>query len=329
MTKRYTPEAKLELNRLFIRDFLDGLTVAEIAEKHNVSSASIYRWKREQNQNIKQLGVFTNFDIDIEEALFVIDQHQTVEPWVLRDALFRIAVWIRWPSEPHNQRAMLITCASNYLRQRKLSTNLHNLEKDELKFLYKYVDLDFLGSIATPYAPFFEFFNIQTYGKSRYTDLDFFASVTRYLLSPRASGGLHKKSVSLDKLHHLIEREVFGPSWVMSKRTFQAIWSARAVTFPFLYVERFAKLDQNIDWGFEPEALEFSKDFDFIVANAEHVKQYLARCRWTIEALQSRLHPLSAQHIQFPHFPAGIQAVPPKVRPYDVTEIAKLEAAGG
>lgn len=329
MTKRYTPEAKLELNRNFIKDFLDGFTVAEIAEKHNVSKASIYRWKREQNHDIKGLSVFANFDIEIEEALYIVDQYQNVEPWVLRDALFRIAVWIRWPSEPHTQRAMLITCACNYLRQRKSTASLRDLEGEELKLLYKYVDLDFLSSISTPDAPFFEFFNIQTYGKSRYTDLDFFASVTRYLLSPRALRGLHKKSASLDKLHYLIEREVFGPGWVMSKRTFQAIWSARAATFPFLYVERFAETDQNIDWGFEPQAPEFSKDFDFIVANAEHVKRYLAHCRWTIEDLQSRLHPLSAQHIQFPRFPVGIEPIPPKVRPYDAAEIAELEAAGG
>lgn len=329
MTKRYTPEAKSELNRLFIKDYLDGLTVTEIAEKHNVSKASIYRWKRQQNQDIKELSVFANFDIEIEKALSIIDQHQIVNLWVLRDAIFRIAVWIRWPSQPHNQRAMLITCACNYLRQSKLSSNLHDLEIEELNFLYKYVDLDFLSSIATPDAPFFEFFNIQTYGKSRYTDLDFFASITRYLLSQRALRGLHKKTANLDKLHYLIEREVFGPGWVMSKRTFQAIWSARAATFPFLYVERFAEIDQNIDWGFEPQAPEFSKDFDFIVANAEYVKRYLEHCRWTIEALQSRLHPLSAQHIQFPRFPVGIESVPPKVRPYDAAEIAKLEAAGG
>ena len=215
MAKRYTPKEKLEFNRLFLKDFMSGLTVEEISKRHGVSTASIYQWKRKENEYITQLDVFRNFKIEIDNAIKTIENFHNVDTWALRDAVFRIAVWIRWPNEPHTQRAMLITCASNYLRQHCSSTNLQNLNENEVRFLFNYVDLEFLGSIATPDAPFFEYFNIITHGKSRYSDLDFYSEFTRYLLSSRADLGLNNKYVKIENAHYLIEKGAFGPGWVM------------------------------------------------------------------------------------------------------------------
>ncbi|MCJ2020130.1 transposase [Methylobacterium sp. E-065] len=328
MTKRYTPEEKQEFNRRFLDDFLADLTVEEIAEKHGVSKASIYRWKREQNQDIVQLDVFKNFGIDIEDAFNIVHRHDIADRWTLRDALFRIAIWIRWPTEPHIQRAMLITCICNYLRQHCPSPNLHKLDENERKFLYKYVDLDFLGSIATPNAPYFDFFNIQSHGKARYSDLDFFGAVTKYMLSPLAVRGSSNKYIQLAEVHYLIQNEVFGPTWVMSKRTFEYIWAKRAATFPFLFVERHNKPEYKVDWNFEPQSPEFHQEFDDIFENVAHVKRYLAHCRWATETLRSRLHPRTLKHIRFPNFPDGLASIALPTEPFDAAETAKLKRVG-
>ncbi|QGY00614.1 hypothetical protein MMSR116_00850 [Methylobacterium mesophilicum SR1.6/6] len=328
MTKRYAPEEKLEYNRLFLDDFLAELTVDQIAEKHGVSKASIYRWKREQDQVISQLGVFKNFDIEIESAFDIVHRRNSTDLWTLKDALFRIAIWIRWPSEPHQQRAMLITCICNYLRQHYSSPEIQKLSIDEQKFLYKYVDLDFLGSIATPNAPYFDFFNIQSHGKARYSDLDFFGAITKYMLSPLAVRGSTSRYIQLAEVHHLIQNEVFGPTWIMSKRTFEDIWAKRAATFPFLFVERHNKPEYKVDWNFEPQSPEFHQDFDDIIENAGHVKRYLSHCRWATETLRSRLHPRTLKHIRFPNFPDGLASIALPTEPFDAAETAKLKRAG-
>lgn len=330
MANRYSGKQKIELNRLIADDFAEGLTFEEIAKKRQISTASIYRWKREEKDYITKLDTFLSFELEIEKALNIVTNHKSHDVWALREALFCIAVWLRWPTERHTQKAMMITCVCQYLRLSYGSTAISDLDDHAIKLLFKYVDLEFLGALATPDAPMFDFFNLQFFGNGYYSEADFLGDLTGYILSPKAISSKLRKFVLFDEIYYLIERKVFGPRWVMSRRTFQKIWSTRAVTLPFLYVSRHDKnRGFQADWEFEPQSPNFKANIDSIIENIEHVRRYLSHCRWASETMLPLLHPRTAQNVRMLNFPDNLESMPLLAEPLTPLQLKKIKATGG
>ena len=320
---RLTPQQKVHYLDLITRDFASGLAVKDIAAKHGISTASIYRWWRQRDDVEREINVDTiKSQLDIEGALQLLSSDMHVPEALKREALFQFLVWIRWPANRGFHTPALINCIASYLKQRHDVVTINKLPSCESEVLLNYLTLDVAARFSSPNAAFNPDFEIVTNQKSRYDDRQFFAEVVGYLLT----GDVNRRGrrPTLDHLQSLVEAGAFGPGWSMSPRTFEKFWRSRVASFPFLYVEQY---HSPFDWSLNPSDADFAQSVDEIVEALDGMQTYLGRVKWVIRELKLRLDPRAVRRINFPELPDHVEPIrteTPALSPRLLAKIAEL-----
>lgn len=318
-----SPQEKVRYIDLITRDFVAGLTVKAIAAKHNISTASIYRWCRQRDDIERHINAETMApQLNIEGALQILISDLRVPEILKREALFQFLVWIRWPTNRGFHTPALINCIASYLKQRHNVVAIKALPSHEADVLLSYITLDVAARFSSPNAAFNPDFEIVTNQKSRYDDRQFFAEIVSYLLTEENNG--HSRRPTLDHLQILVKEGAFGVGWSMSPRTFEKFWRSRVASFPFLYVEQY---HSPFDWSLNPSDADFAQSVDEIVETLDGMRTYLGRVKWVIRELELRLDPRAVRHINFPKLPDQVEAmrtVPPALKPRLLAKIAEL-----
>lgn len=308
LMSRLSPTEKANYLHLIYKESAAGLSIAQIAEKLEISTASVYRWLRQRDDiqhNLNKSSIKNK--IHIEEALEIIYNNGNVNSAVSRDALFQFLTWIRWPSSPEYHIAAMISCTTTYLISGGDTKSILDLDVADAAALSKYLSLDVIARFTSPYAAFNPDFSVVTNAKTRYDDRQFYAEIIAYLLSDNLTGQEKAHRPSLQNLQLLVEKRSFSPDWIMSERTFEKYWRSRAPSFPFLYVEQY---HSGFDWSLNPQDSDFAQSVDELLQASDAMLEYLGKVKWVIQRLTTVLDPRAVRHIAFPKLPDGIEAVP-------------------
>lgn len=318
--KRHTPEERNIIIARFVEARNKGMQPVDAVAGLGTSLASIYRWQRTRSLSKGMPEPTLAQELSINAAIARLSDEQNEDRHTFLEALFKLLAWLRWPTQPGDHPAAITVCVIAYLSYGRSAETLAQLPPDDLAFVVRHLRIDVLKRMCSFNVLLMPQFDLWETERRHYTQYDFIADITWFLLAYQPTSSKSRDAVSLSKAYFASQNKVFRRTYQLSQRTFRDLWLKNGAAAPFHYVERHYP---SLEFTLDPSSDYFASQVEEIFARRGDLRRYLGHCRAATELLQNRLDPRSLQALQFPQFPDSLpaEAIPPARLPSNASAI--------
>lgn len=303
--KRHTSEEQDIIISRFVEARNKGMQPIDAVAGLGTSLASIYRWQRTRNPSKRMPEPTLAQELSINAAIARLSDEQNEDRHTFLEALFKLLAWLRWPTMPGDHPAAITVCVIAYLSHGRSDQTLAQLPPDDLAFVLRHLRIDLLKRICSFNALLMPQFDLWETERRHYTQYDFIADITWFLLAYQPPSSKPRDAVSLSKAYFASQNKMFRRTYELSQRTFRDLWLKNGAAAPFHYVERH---HPDLEFTLDPSQEYFASQVEEAFARRGDLRRYLARCRTATELLRSRLDPRSLEALHFPQFPDSLPA---------------------
>lgn len=304
---RYTLNEREEIVARFDEARRKGIQPHEAANGLGPKLSTIYRWQRTRDPLAGMLPATAAQKHSIDDALEVLADQQEVDRNTFLQALFKLITWMRWPMERQIHPAGIMVCVVSYLSARNPTQTLNDLAPNDLALALNNIHVAALKSACSDDVYLMPSFKLGWYDKNPYTEYDYLAETTRFLLAYAPNSNDHRDTASLAKAYFAMCSGLSRFKMPQSQRTFRKYWRALGAAAGFHYVERY---HPNLEFTLDPSSVDFAAMVDEILSRKAELRQYLARCQTATQLLKAKLDRRSVKLLGFPKFPMSLQGEP-------------------
>ena len=318
--RRHTPEEQDIIIARFVEARHKGMQPGDAVTGLGTSLASIYRWQRTRIPSKGMPEPTLAQELSINTAIARLSDEQNEDRYTFLEAIFKLLAWLRWPTMSGDHPAAITVCVIAYLSHERSAETLAQLPPDDLAFVLRHLRIDVLKRMCSFNVLLMPQFDLWETERRNYTQYDFMADITWFLLAYQPPSSKPRDATSLSKAYFASQNKIFRRTYELSQRTFRGLWLKNGAAAPFHYVERH---HPSLEFTLDPSKDYFASQVEEIFARRGDLRRYLGRCRAATELLQSRLDPRSLKALQFPQFPDSLpaEAILPAQLPSDVSAV--------
>jgi hypothetical protein len=236
----------------------------------------------------------------------LLEPHPELVPLQQQELIIRLAMWLRFPSEPDVQEAACLAGFLSYVNSKFPEARICDLPDGERSLLQRTIRVSHLGRILSGNAfeiPEFELFREYDDGPHDYL---YVADIVKFLIWYAPDSKDKRDQASLQKAYFFIKKEGFEYYTDWSRRLLVKKWSLYKDASAILYVNYYYS---DMDLMLDPRSPEFRSAVDAVTSQSDAVRTLLLQAKWVGERITARLHGKAGRTLALPVFPHAAKSI--------------------
>lgn len=236
----------------------------------------------------------------------LLEPQKALPPFQRQEFVIRLAMWLRFPSEPAMQSVACLAGYINYVNSHHRNKAIVDLPSAEAALLQRNLNMEHLSALLAgrQYSlPSFEYFDEKRPGSHVY---QYMADIVRFLIWYKPDTIDKRKQASLHKAYFFLKDRGFDHQTDWSRRWLIRQWKAYKSASPILYVNYY-HADQDL--LLNPETKDFRSRVDALTNDPKLIHSVLGKAKWVADRLSDRLDRKAINTLGLPTFPGNFEGI--------------------